>query len=184
MLVFKTGGRQVVPAQPEVRARIQSVGRAVVDAGKSEITEGIKGGEPRIDLLTVVVSPARAYVLVSDRIRNRIVDFMRQSYGAHQQAIAPSLIGIIEIGIERKARYGFGIKPTRESGRQGEGAVVYPRVGNRAKEIRANSDRGGRVKIDSTCPRRVAVLVAMIDAVPHVQPCDAETVARALAQAA
>src|SRR5262249_55090605 len=66
VLVFKPNGGQVVPAETQIGARVQGVGGAVVDAHKGKITKRIKGSELRIDLRSVVISPARADMLVSN----------------------------------------------------------------------------------------------------------------------
>ena len=47
VLVFQTGRGQVVAAKLEVRARVQCIGRSIVDAHESEITERIKSRKRR-----------------------------------------------------------------------------------------------------------------------------------------
>ena len=77
MFVFKTAGREIATAQSQVRPQVERVGSAVVDAHEGEISERIEGRKLWIDPRAVVVTTARADVLIGNRIRKLIVYLLR-----------------------------------------------------------------------------------------------------------
>src|SRR5262249_39536052 len=79
VLVFETGSREIVTTKPQVRACIERVGLAVVDAEELKITEWIKRGKLWIDARSIKVSPRRGNMLVGDGVGDLVIDLMSQS---------------------------------------------------------------------------------------------------------
>ena len=69
-LVFETTRRQIVPAQSQVRAPVQSVCPSVVDTDELKISERIKGREPWIEAGAIVIATAAVVATISLAVRS------------------------------------------------------------------------------------------------------------------
>src|SRR5581483_247174 len=167
-LVFKSDSRQIVAAQTQVRAGVQGIRAAIIDAQKREIAKWIERRELRIDSISVVVAPARAEMLIRNRIRELVVDLLRELHRTDQHAIAPALIGIVEVWLESNSGNRLRIQTTRERRRQRERIVVQARIRNCAVEVRADRDRRSGIKTPTRGANRIAVFVVAIHAFAHV----------------
>src|SRR5205807_1184232 len=76
---------------------IQRVSRAIVNANELEVAKRIEGRKLWIEGRPVVVSPPRADVLISNRVRNFVVELLRKPKRSDQYAIAPAFIRIIKV---------------------------------------------------------------------------------------
>src|ERR1044072_250239 len=75
-LVLEANRGQIVPAETEVKARVESIGLALVVTGELKISDWIESGKFWIDGRTVVVTALVSHVLIGNRVSNLVVDLM------------------------------------------------------------------------------------------------------------
>src|ERR1044072_8344164 len=93
-------------AQTKIRAPVERVRRAVVEAVEFKFAERVEGRKTRVNLRPVVVAPPRRDSLVSDRVREIFADALREANGADEQAIAAALVRIVKVRLKGFSGHG------------------------------------------------------------------------------
>ncbi len=97
VLKLKTGRCQVCFSQPNICARIQRVGAAIVNAIEFELSERVQRGEAWIEPGTIVVATPRGNLLIGDRVRQDLIDALSEPDRSDPDRVATSLVRIVEV---------------------------------------------------------------------------------------
>src|SRR4030095_14787794 len=72
----------------------------IIDAGELEFAERQQSHEARIRFRSIVITPARAQVLIGNSVINVGIQRMREPKGTAPNGVSTALIRIIEIGVK------------------------------------------------------------------------------------